>query len=1467
MIFQLIFFNRYFDKNRLKALILWNLTQYGEKKTLDLVEKLKDFGFHYATEAGLSLGVDDLKIPPTKAKLILEAEMTLQFSQKDYDIGNLTIVEKMQQLIDVWHRTSEILKQKVVYHFRSTDILNPVYMMAFSGARGNISQVRQLVGMRGLMADPQGQILDFPIRSNFREGLTLTEYVISCYGARKGLVDTALRTANSGYLTRRLVDVAQHIIVRKFDCETTKGIRISDLKDGKKITFSLQKRLIGRVLAEPVEKIAKKNQDISPSLSLKIVKLRNQVFVRSPLSCEAKNSISGEAKNSICQLCYGWSLAHGSLVSLGEAVGILAAQSIGEPGTQLTMRTFHTGGVFSGDVMQEIRSPFDGTVKFLNTIQGILIRTLHGKIAFLTKAEGKLIIFNEKDSTKISYNIPVSTVLFIRESEYVKERQLLAEYSSVVTHSNQGIQANYSVNSSIEGQIYFEDVLLVIKIGKKGDIIKIALRYGSLWILSGKLYQSAIRSNLFIRISDLVDTDAVLNESIFVTPETGYLKIVAEEKIYYKFFNKKYKSFFNQKNFLNKLLIGQQNINKNTFISCLKRKTYSLKKKIFLNQIVSTICFKKIQYRKFGYFIFLINFDTQQIFLTNSLKEKNIPINLINLTWLSKTKVNIKSSIIVDKNFFNQEKGQFFLIPENFYKIKVKKIDKIYNFNQFKILEKKQRILFFKNKQGNKLNICSLTGGFITTKSQTNIEKLEKFLINFEKKNKIFSKNPNIKILPLKNFKKKFLFKTHFLKKKFPSYFKLNKKKIRQKNFYYENYNSLKLLIKYHKQKCNFAKNIFFKPENPNFIYVNNEKNKIFKFKIKSGWNFLLKNNSKFCIVNKLFLAPTYKINNYHFDQHYISIENYYVNNSILFLLKINYLSKIRFLKNILFRYNRNQYLKNKFLKLDKKNNKRNQNPLLQFFKKENQVRDQLTNVYFFYSTVIKRNIIYKKNYSYNNLFILEIIKTIEMKKVTKLKEKKIYQKIIKPQRNFNFFDLKLFWLNKQKITKTEKPFPSVEIQIQTNHVTDLKKFKDYLFNPKNIYFSLQKNLPLTKGQLKLKFNQSLNFSINKKVESFNSLFNEKQNQPNSKSKILITKSNQISEQNILTFKSFSSPFQAEITTIKTELIGQDKILLLTSNDKSSFTINKTPILIKLGELVRYGDLIIQNIGSPESGQIIQIDKKKITLRKAQPILFSSQGIFHVDNGDIIEKNTPLITLFYQKLKTEDIVQGIPKIEELFEARQTKEGEPLQENLHTKLKTFFYFYKQQNKFKEAVRKSIEKIQQILVTNVQKVYQSQGVSIADKHIEIIVRQMTTKVKITESGRTGLLRGELVDLEWVEIINLGIEVQNKIANEEIEIEKAKYEPIILGITKAALETESFISASSFQETTRILSRAAIQRKTDFLRGLKENVILGHLIPAGTGLTFSFNFQIKKFPNNYKISSLSYTEIIKLFSKKTR
>src|SRR6056300_1757692 len=401
------FCNRTVDKGEMKRLIKWVLLNYGTEKTTRLIDQLKTMGFHYATHAGISLGIDDLSIPPIKSAFLENAENDIYENDLRLKRGQITSVQRLEKALDIWNTTNDTLKTEVLNYFRSTNIFNPVYMMAFSGARGNISQVRQLVGMRGLMADPQGQILDFPIRRNFREGLTVTEYMISCYGARKGLVDTALRTASSGYLTRRLVDVAQSVIIQQLDCGTSSGLPV------KPNPKTIESSLVGRVLAERIvdsqtgKILGQKNQTITPRLARKL-QHRASVRVRSPLTCHF---------HSVCQLCYGWSLADQKLVQLGDAVGVLAAQSIGEPGTQLTMRTFHTGGVFAGEATEKVYAPHEGKIFYSQKPRGRKILSKYGETAFLT-FDSLQIKISGVEKTSI-FTFPPFTVLYFAPGDFI----------------------------------------------------------------------------------------------------------------------------------------------------------------------------------------------------------------------------------------------------------------------------------------------------------------------------------------------------------------------------------------------------------------------------------------------------------------------------------------------------------------------------------------------------------------------------------------------------------------------------------------------------------------------------------------------------------------------------------------------------------------------------------------------------------------------------------------------------------------------------------------------------------------------------------------------------------------------------------------------------------------------------------------------------------------------------------------
>lgn len=340
--------NTLVDKGKLGDIVDRCYRLHGATVTAEVLDKIKKTGFEYATRAGITIGVTDIEIPKEKEKILSEAEEQVDQIELLYRRGLISEEERYERTLDIWSSATERVTAALM---NSLDRFNSIYMMANSGARGNKQQIRQLAGMRGLMADPSGRIIDLPIKANFREGLTVLEYFISTHGARKGLADTALRTADSGYLTRRLVDVSQDVIVREIDCGTTDGITVRAIKDGNEVIEDLKERIEGRYAQHDVidpntgEVIVHANELITEDMANRIIKAGIQeVDIRSVLTCRTRHGV--------CARCYGKNLATGKPVDIGEAVGIIAAQSIGEPGTQLTMRTFHTGGVAGQDITQ-----------------------------------------------------------------------------------------------------------------------------------------------------------------------------------------------------------------------------------------------------------------------------------------------------------------------------------------------------------------------------------------------------------------------------------------------------------------------------------------------------------------------------------------------------------------------------------------------------------------------------------------------------------------------------------------------------------------------------------------------------------------------------------------------------------------------------------------------------------------------------------------------------------------------------------------------------------------------------------------------------------------------------------------------------------------------------------------------------------------------------------------------------------
>src|SRR4028118_2308550 len=521
---EMTFHNRVVGKSQLRKLVAWAFTKHGSSRSAQIADQLKELGFRYATKAGVSISVDDLQVPPVKRQMLDAAEAEIRATESRYTRGEITEVERFQKVIDTWNSTSEALKDEVVRNFEATDPLNSVYMMSSSGARGNISQVRQLVGMRGLMADPQGEIIDLPIKTNFREGLTVTEYIISSYGARKGLVDTALRTADSGYLTRRLVDVAQDVIVREVDCGTNRGVTVKAMTDGDRVLIPLEDRLLGRVMAKDVvhpktgEVIAERNQDISDDLAKIIGKSGvPDVFVRSPLTCEAARSV--------CQHCYGWSLAHGHMVDLGEAVGIIGAQSIGEPGTQLTMRTFHTGGVFTGEAARMLQAPFDGVMRFSKRLRTRGVRTRHGEDREQVEVAGDLVL-EPTSGAQQSQTFPVTpgSLLMVASGEQVKANQLLAEVALGKSRLSTE-KVTKDVAGDLAGEVIFADLIPEEKTDRQGNTTRIAQRGGLLWILSGEVYNLPPGAEPVVKNGDAVQPGSVMAETKLVTANGGVVRL------------------------------------------------------------------------------------------------------------------------------------------------------------------------------------------------------------------------------------------------------------------------------------------------------------------------------------------------------------------------------------------------------------------------------------------------------------------------------------------------------------------------------------------------------------------------------------------------------------------------------------------------------------------------------------------------------------------------------------------------------------------------------------------------------------------------------------------------------------------------------------------------------------------------------------------------------------------------------
>ena len=460
--------NTEMTKKEVMRLIDTCYREAGHQETVMLLDKIKDTGFFYATKAGISICIDDMHIPTRKAELIEKAQRDVMEIERQYADGLITNGERYNKVIDIWAHVTELVASEMMKELggngqavKKTDAalerreFNSIFMMADSGARGSTQQIRQLGGMRGLMAKPSGEIIETPITANFREGLTVLQYFISTHGARKGLADTALKTANSGYLTRRLVDIAQDMIVSEDDCRTLDGIYLTALVEGGEIIQPLDERILGRVASEDIrdpvtgEVICKADEEIQEAYVKEIVDAGiDQVKIRSVLTCQSRRGV--------CVKCYGRDLARGKLVGKGEAVGVIAAQSIGEPGTQLTMRTFHIGGTVSKVVEQTVlEAKNNGKVKYLNLNT---VKNKEGDMVVMNR-NGKIAIYDETGREKEKYSVVYGARIKVKEEATVQMGQRLVEWDPY----------SLSILTEVGGKAAFGDVIEGITMKEEVD--------------------------------------------------------------------------------------------------------------------------------------------------------------------------------------------------------------------------------------------------------------------------------------------------------------------------------------------------------------------------------------------------------------------------------------------------------------------------------------------------------------------------------------------------------------------------------------------------------------------------------------------------------------------------------------------------------------------------------------------------------------------------------------------------------------------------------------------------------------------------------------------------------------------------------------------------------------------------------------------------------------------------------------
>ena len=1385
--------NTLVSKKQLRQILAWSFTKYGSVQSCFLADELKYLGFKYATQAGISISIEDLRVPYVKNSMLQKANKAILNTEKICLSGKITEVERFQKIIDTWNITSESLKDEVVLYFKKYDPLNSVYMMAFSGARGNLSQVRQLVGMRGLMSDPSGEIMNLPIKKNFREGLTITDYLMSGYGARKGIVDTALKTANSGYLTRRLIDVAQDIIIREKDCLTTHSFLLNNSNQNLQLTEIFYNQSLGRLLNKPIydlktnELISEVNTQITPNL-IRLFKQRkiNKFYIRSPLTCCLYRSI--------CQKCYGWNLARENLVDIGDAVGIIAGQSIGEPGTQLTMRTFHTGGIFTSAASQQLISSIDGQVNFSKFLRTSIVRTNRGENVLLTENSASLLVIpNQKNNSKLQVELPRNTILFIKDNQYIKKDTVIGQVSGTVKQTRTEIKP---VLSDCSGEVFMPKIIKKLNLTTINKL---------LWILAGQVYQAPFNSFLNFHIDYKINKNSYIFRAKIISRRSGVINLHNSSNNLFQQFIEILNDFCCLSN------------------SRIYKLTYPISKKSYL-LIINNL--KYIVNLKFQ------NFKT----IIASSSDSNFADLIIN------NFITLTGGIAYYTKEVERNKKSFLASKIDFYPDL-----NLVNCNTIIWLSEET---YSMNCDKNFLLVEN--GNFITE--------------NFELISETFSKTPGIVTVKEE---------------------KTNVQEITIKSgLLYEIYN-----IDNIKQ---FDNQIFYPGEillenieitEPSFIEI-----------IKTGLSVQL-------LIRPLLIyeVPLPKPIEKNFEKDYQP--DSIVNLRSCMSYSYNSKQKIRANKcsNLLIKSlnleSTNSLIKKGELKVKLTTDSKNKH--LKFVVSEKFYLTHFVPAYLKYTNIQSSLVIENNQFvnAYTTIGYLEAItdKSLELVKFKSKSEQKKQVLLISnddclllPKSKVKNKTINDFLINQTDVQETGK------IIVDNGNLVTIQKGRPYFFpNCKNDEFIDEANLEYKEfSQHKLLMNDNLyhrkfinihyydinNGNTNPNFKNYEGLHKN----ASSFSKIIVKKQGKL----YITSCPMSYAYLRKVGEI---------------NPTSLSTLNKIPKikqeLIHIAKnranvswLLRFeqnSELIVNQMKTEVNSQgriqfVYICEYSTNSIHSAtEDYLEQEVNKLYCKNGEFVENNQTIGLVNFEKEITGDIVQGLPRVEELLEARKRKKlskripknqkkgllirktsldpsfefrklGTTIKNNdkinPHSLLKIYFNYYAKVKTFVsrnqipqffklttpyESSYRSFKKVQSLILNSVQSVYQSQGVTIADKHLEVIIKQMTSKVQIIRAGDTPLLPHEVVDLYHIKYINEVIQYKRK--------QPAYYVPLLLGVTKASLNNPSFISAASFQETTRVLTKAAIEGRRDWLRGLKENIVIGQLIPVGTGSkTYSSFFE---------------------------